>query len=137
MRELWPGPLVVKGIQNVDDARKVVDLGVDGVVVSNHGGRQMDPAPASLDALPEVAAAVAGRVPIVLDSGVRTGADVFIALALAGCVLLATTLGTLTWLRFVVWLAAGVLVYGFYGRRRSVVAQSLPVRQESVPQETR
>ena len=56
--------------------------GASAILVSNHGGREIDPAPASLDVLPEVAAAVAGRVPVLLDSGVRTGADVFLALAL-------------------------------------------------------
>jgi isopentenyl diphosphate isomerase/L-lactate dehydrogenase-like FMN-dependent dehydrogenase len=75
-------PWIAKGILTAEAAHAALDAGADAIYVSNHGGRQLDPAPASLDALPEVAAAVAGRVPVLLDSGVRTGADVFLALAL-------------------------------------------------------
>jgi len=75
-------PWIAKGILTAESALAALDAGVSAIYVSSHGGRQVDPAPASLDALPEVAAAVAGRVPILLDSGVRTGADVLIALAL-------------------------------------------------------
>jgi lactate 2-monooxygenase len=75
-------PLVLKGVLHPDDARKAVELGVDGLIVSNHGGRQLDGEIASLDALPAIAAAVNGRIPVLLDSGVRGGADVFKALAL-------------------------------------------------------
>src|SRR6516162_1371104 len=75
-------PWMAKGILTGEAARAAADAGASAIVVSNHGGRQVDPAPASLDVLPEVAAAVGGRVPILLDSGVRTGADVFLALAL-------------------------------------------------------
>ncbi|KAA9162606.1 alpha-hydroxy-acid oxidizing protein [Amycolatopsis acidicola] len=75
-------PWIAKGVLTAETAERAIEAGASAVVVSNHGGRQLDPAPASLDALPEVAAAVAGRVPIALDSGVRTGADVFLALAL-------------------------------------------------------
>jgi len=75
-------PWIAKGVLTAEAALAAVDAGAAAVYVSNHGGRQVDPAPASLDALPEVAAAVAGRVPILMDSGVRTGADVFLALAL-------------------------------------------------------
>ncbi|HEY1820014.1 MAG TPA: alpha-hydroxy acid oxidase [Trebonia sp.] len=75
-------PWIAKGILTVDSARAALDAGASAILVSNHGGRQVDPAPASLDVLPEIAAAVAGQVPILLDSGVRTGADVFLALAL-------------------------------------------------------
>ncbi|MET9021371.1 alpha-hydroxy acid oxidase [Actinopolymorpha sp. NPDC004070] len=82
MREVWPGSLVVKGIQNVDDARKVVDLGVDGVVISNHGGRQLDRAPVPLQLLPKVVDAVAGRAEVYIDTGVMTGADIVAACAL-------------------------------------------------------
>jgi isopentenyl diphosphate isomerase/L-lactate dehydrogenase-like FMN-dependent dehydrogenase len=75
-------PWIAKGILTQEAAEAALAAGASAILVSNHGGRQVDPAPASLDALPEVAAAVAGRVPILLDSGVRTGADVFLALAL-------------------------------------------------------
>jgi len=75
-------PWIAKGILTAEAAHAALGAGASAILVSNHGGRQVDPAPASLDALPEVAAAVAGRVPVLLDSGVRTGADVFLALAL-------------------------------------------------------
>jgi len=75
-------PWIAKGILTKEAAAAALTAGASAILVSNHGGREVDPAPASLDALPEVAAAVAGRVPVLLDSGVRTGADVFVALAL-------------------------------------------------------
>jgi isopentenyl diphosphate isomerase/L-lactate dehydrogenase-like FMN-dependent dehydrogenase len=75
-------PIVLKGILHPDDARKAVESGMDGVFVSNHGGRQVDGAIAALDALVAVVDAVQGRVPVLFDSGVRNGADVFRALAL-------------------------------------------------------
>jgi isopentenyl diphosphate isomerase/L-lactate dehydrogenase-like FMN-dependent dehydrogenase len=75
-------PWMAKGILTAEAARAAIDAGASAIYVSNHGGRQVDPAPATLDALAEVAPAVAGRVPVLLDSGVRTGADVFTALAL-------------------------------------------------------
>lgn len=75
-------PWIAKGILTVEAAERAIEAGACAIVVSNHGGRQLDPAPASLDVLPEVAAAVAGRVPIAFDSGVRTGSDLFLALAL-------------------------------------------------------
>ena len=75
-------PVLVKGICHPDDARTALDHGADGVVVSNHGGRQVDGARAALDCLPDVLAAVDGRAPVLLDSGIRCGADVVIALAL-------------------------------------------------------
>jgi lactate 2-monooxygenase len=75
-------PIVLKGILHPDDARAAVDHGVDGLIVSNHGGRQVDGAIASLDALAGIVDAVRGRIPVLLDSGVRGGADVFKALAL-------------------------------------------------------
>lgn len=75
-------PWIAKGVLTAEAAERAIEAGASAILVSNHGGRQLDPAPATLDALPEVAAAVAGRVPIALDSGVRTGADVFLALAL-------------------------------------------------------
>ena len=82
LREHWDGPIVLKGIQHVDDARRASDAGMDGIVVSNHGGRQVDGAVAALDVLPEIAAAVGDRLAVLFDSGVRTGADVVKALAL-------------------------------------------------------
>jgi len=75
-------PILLKGIQHPDDARRAVDAGMDGMIVSNHAGRQIDGAIASLDALPGVVEAVGGRVPVLFDSGIRGGADVFRALAL-------------------------------------------------------
>jgi isopentenyl diphosphate isomerase/L-lactate dehydrogenase-like FMN-dependent dehydrogenase len=75
-------PWIAKGILTAEAAYGALNAGASAILVSNHGGRQVDPAPASLDVLPEIAAAVGGRVPILLDSGVRTGADVFLALAL-------------------------------------------------------
>jgi len=82
LRALTALPILLKGILHPDDARRALDHGVDGIVVSNHGGRQVDGAIASLDALPGVVEAVAGRVPVLLDSGIRGGADAFKALAL-------------------------------------------------------
>lgn len=81
-RERWEGPLVIKGILNPDDARRAVHLGADGIVVSNHGGRQLDSAPPAIRALPRVADAVAGEAEVFVDGGVRRGADVVKALAL-------------------------------------------------------
>jgi L-lactate dehydrogenase (cytochrome) len=81
LRAAWPGALVVKGVQTADDARAVVDEGADAVVVSNHGGRQLDRAPTPLEELPHVVAAVAGRAEVYLDGGVLDGADVVAAVA--------------------------------------------------------
>ena len=82
LRERWPGPIVLKGIQHVDDARLARDHGVEGIVVSNHGGRQVDGAVASLDVLPGIAEAVGDDLCVLFDSGVRSGPDVLKALAL-------------------------------------------------------
>jgi lactate 2-monooxygenase len=82
LREHTSLPIVLKGIQHPDDAHLAVTHGVDGIVVSNHAGRQVDRAIGSLDALPAIVETVAGRIPVLFDSGVRTGADVFTALAL-------------------------------------------------------
>jgi lactate 2-monooxygenase len=82
LREQWHGPIVLKGVLHPDDARQAADAGMDGVVVSNHGGRQIDGEIAALDALPGVVEAVGGRVAVLFDSGIRTGSDVVKALAL-------------------------------------------------------
>jgi isopentenyl diphosphate isomerase/L-lactate dehydrogenase-like FMN-dependent dehydrogenase len=82
LREHWDGPIVLKGIQHVADARLAAEAGMDGIIVSNHGGRQVDGAIGALDALPEIAAAVGDDLPVLFDSGIRGGADVVKALAL-------------------------------------------------------
>jgi len=82
LRAMWKGPLLLKGILHPREAAEAVARGVDGVIVSNHGGRQLDGAPASLYALPSVVAAAGGRIPVLVDSGIRRGADVLKALAL-------------------------------------------------------
>jgi isopentenyl diphosphate isomerase/L-lactate dehydrogenase-like FMN-dependent dehydrogenase len=82
LRAIWRGPLLLKGVLHPEEARRALAYGIDGLIVSNHGGRQLDGAPASLDALPRIAEAVAGRIPILMDGGVRRGADVLKALAL-------------------------------------------------------
>lgn len=82
LRSRWDGPLVIKGIMRADDAARAVDHGVDGIIVSNHGGRQLDHTQATIEALPPIAEAVAGRAELYLDSGVRRGTDIVKALAL-------------------------------------------------------
>jgi lactate 2-monooxygenase len=82
LRERTRLPILLKGVLHPDDASKAIDHGMDGVIVSNHGGRQVDGAIATIEALPDVVAAVDGRVPVILDSGIRGGADAFMALAL-------------------------------------------------------
>ena len=82
VRNLWDGPLVIKGLLHPSDAEKAVAMGIDGIGVSNHGGRQFDGAPAAIDALPAIVEQVAGRAAILFDSGVRSGLDVIRALAL-------------------------------------------------------
>jgi lactate 2-monooxygenase len=90
LREHWDGPIALKGIQHTDDARRAVDAGMDGIIVSNHGGRQVDGAIAALDALAPITHAVGDQIDVLFDSGIRTGADVVKALALgAKAVLLA------------------------------------------------
>ena len=82
VRATWPGRLVVKGVLDADDARRAVDSGVDGVVVSNHGGRQLDSVPSTARALPDVVDAVGDEVEVLVDGGVRTGLDVVKMIAL-------------------------------------------------------
>jgi L-lactate dehydrogenase (cytochrome) len=82
LREQWDGPLVVKGVMSAADAVRAADHGADGIVVSNHGGRQLDGVPATIEVLPEIAAAVGSRVEVLLDSGVRRGSDLVRARAL-------------------------------------------------------
>jgi L-lactate dehydrogenase (cytochrome) len=82
LRSIWSGPLIVKGIQTVEDARRVVDAGADAIVLSNHGGRQLDRAPTPLRILPEVRKAVGTDAEIYLDTGIMSGADIVAAIAL-------------------------------------------------------
>lgn len=82
LRSVSSLPVVLKGILTDDDARHAVDAGVDGIVVSNHGGRQLDGVPATIEVLAEIAAAVAGRCPVLIDGGIRRGRDVLACLAL-------------------------------------------------------
>ncbi|MDY6807935.1 MAG: alpha-hydroxy-acid oxidizing protein [Actinomycetota bacterium] len=89
LRERTPLPIVLKGVLHPDDARQAIDVGVDGIIVSNHGGRQVDGAIGSIDALAAIAPVVDGRIKVLVDSGIHTGADVFKALALgadAACI---------------------------------------------------
>jgi lactate 2-monooxygenase len=88
LRERTDLPIVLKGILHPDDALRAIDAGIDAIVVSNHGGRQVDGAIATLEALPAIAGAVEGRIPILLDSGIRGGADTFKALALGATAVL-------------------------------------------------
>src|SRR5580692_3813081 len=89
VRKLWPGKLVLKGILDVDDAKTAVSVGADAIVVSNHGGRQLDGVPASVSALPDIAGAVGDRTEVLFDGGIRSGQDVLKALALGarGCLI--------------------------------------------------
>lgn len=82
LRKHWDGPIVLKGIQHPEDVEKAVEAGVQGVICSNHGGRQLDGAVGSLEMLPEIVEAAQGRVEVLFDSGVRTGVDVIKALCL-------------------------------------------------------
>jgi (S)-mandelate dehydrogenase len=82
LRELWPGKLLLKGVERPDDAERAVSIGCDGVVVSNHGGRQLDGAAPTLEALPAISSAVGNKITVLLDGGVRRGVDVLKARAL-------------------------------------------------------
>lgn len=81
IRARWPGTLILKGIQEADDAKAAIAAGVDGLIVSNHGGRQLDGVRSSISALPRVVEAVKGAVPVLMDGGIRNGADILRALA--------------------------------------------------------
>ncbi|MCD6044300.1 MAG: alpha-hydroxy-acid oxidizing protein, partial [Burkholderiales bacterium] len=82
LRDLWPGKLLLKGVERADDAERAAAAGCDGVIVSNHGGRQLDGAAPTLDALPDVVRAVNGKMTILLDGGIRRGVDIVKARAL-------------------------------------------------------
>ncbi|MBZ4487036.1 alpha-hydroxy-acid oxidizing protein [Microbacterium sp. cx-55] len=82
IRSMWPGKIVVKGVQNVEDSRKLVDLGVDGIVLSNHGGRQLDRAPVPFHLLPEVVREVGADTEITIDTGIMNGADIVASIAM-------------------------------------------------------
>ncbi len=82
LRSIWPGTVMLKGVQSVADAVVAADLGVDAIVLSNHGGRQIDMGNVPLELLPDVAAAVGDRVEVYVDGGITSGADIVAALAL-------------------------------------------------------
>jgi L-lactate dehydrogenase (cytochrome) len=82
LRDIWPGKLLIKGVLRADDAKRAAEAGFDGIIVSNHGGRQLDQAPAPIEVLEEIVAAVDGTAEVILDGGVRRGTDVLKALAL-------------------------------------------------------
>jgi isopentenyl diphosphate isomerase/L-lactate dehydrogenase-like FMN-dependent dehydrogenase len=111
-------PWIAKGILTPEAAEAALGAGASAILVSNHGGRQVDPAPASLDVLPQIAAQVNGRVPVLLDSGVRTGADIFLALALGAS---AVVIGRLA--------AYGLAAAGEHGVHRTIelLAQELRI----------
>jgi L-lactate dehydrogenase (cytochrome) len=82
VRERWPGSLILKGVMDAEDARTAAQAGLDGLIVSNHGGRQLDGAPSTVEALPAIAQAVGDRLTVLADGGVRSGLDVLRLLAL-------------------------------------------------------
>ena len=82
LRKQWQGPLILKGVLNPSEARRALDHGIDGIIVSNHGGRQLDGAASGVGALPGVVAAVEGRIPVLVDGGIRRGSDILKSLAL-------------------------------------------------------
>ena len=89
IRDAWKGPVIIKGVHTKEDALRAVDAGADALVVSNHGGRQLDGVPATLDMLPEVVDAVGGRIDVLLDGGIRRGSDIVKALCLGAKAVLA------------------------------------------------
>ena len=82
IRSLWPGKLILKGVLDVEDAKLAAKTGAAALVVSNHGGRQLDGAPSSISALPKIVDAVGGEIEVMFDGGIRSGADILRALAL-------------------------------------------------------
>ena len=82
IREMWPGKIVIKGVQNLEDSKKLADLGVDGILLSNHGGRQLDRAPVPFHLLPEVVREVGNDVEVMVDTGIMNGADIVASMAL-------------------------------------------------------
>ncbi len=88
LRDIWPGKLVIKGVQSVDDAVRVVDAGADGVLLSNHGGRQLDRAPVPLELVEPTAQALGGRAEVLVDTGITNGGDVVAAVALGATAVL-------------------------------------------------
>jgi L-lactate dehydrogenase (cytochrome) len=82
IRQAWRGPILMKGVITADDARRALDEGAAGVIVSNHGGRQLDNSPATLRALPEVVEAIGGRGEVLVDGGIRRGSDILKAVCL-------------------------------------------------------
>jgi L-lactate dehydrogenase (cytochrome) len=82
VRALWKGPIVIKGVLTVEDAKRSLDHGASALVVSNHGGRQLDGVPASLQVLPKIAEAVKGQAEVLMDSGIRRGSDIVKAICL-------------------------------------------------------
>ena len=82
IRNIWKGPLIVKGVLTAEDARRAIDVGASAIVVSNHGGRQLDAVPASLKALPEIVSAANGQIEVLMDGGIRRGADIVKAICL-------------------------------------------------------
>jgi isopentenyl diphosphate isomerase/L-lactate dehydrogenase-like FMN-dependent dehydrogenase len=82
IRELWDGPILAKGVMRAEEAVRAADAGLDGVIVSNHGGRQLDHLPATIDVLPEIVDAAGDRLEVLVDSGFRRGSDIAAALAL-------------------------------------------------------
>ena len=89
LRKQWQGPLILKGVLNPSEAKRALDHGIDGIIVSNHGGRQLDGAASGLGALPGVVAAVDGRIPVLVDGGIRRGTDILksIALGASACLM--------------------------------------------------
>jgi L-lactate dehydrogenase (cytochrome)/(S)-mandelate dehydrogenase len=88
LRANWSGPLLLKGVLSSAEAKAALDHGVDGLIISNHGGRQLDGVPAAIDTLPAITAAVGGRIPLLIDGGVRRGGDILKALALGATAVL-------------------------------------------------